>query len=84
MAVAFHFIAERADHLAVAEVAALTHIDVTACQFQRRVGAHTLHLLDGVFEIEERRNFNDATDRDHGKRCDQQQRCIFLQLGVVL
>lgn len=80
MAVAFHFIAERTDHLAVAKVAAFTHVDVTARKLQRRVGAHALHFLDGVFEIEERCDFNDAADRDHGERCDQQQRCVFSSL----
>ncbi len=48
VAVAFDLVAERADHLAVADVAALADVDVAAREFERRVGAHALHLLDRV------------------------------------
>ena len=44
--VAFHFVAERTDHLAVADIATLADIDVTPGQFQGRVGAHPLHVLE--------------------------------------
>ena len=39
-------VAHRADHLAVAQVAALADVDVAAGEFERGVGAHSLHLLD--------------------------------------
>ncbi len=73
MAVALDLVAERADHLAVADVAALADVDVAPGQFQRRVGTHALHLLDGVLEVEERRDLDDAADRDDEQRADQQQ-----------
>ena len=46
VAVALDLVAQRADHLAVADVAALADVDVAAGQLERRVGPHALHLLD--------------------------------------
>ena len=46
MAVALDLVAQRADHLAVAEIAALADVDVAAGKLERRVGPHALHLLD--------------------------------------
>ena len=48
VAVALDLVAERADHLAVADVAALADVDVAAGQLERRVGPHALDLLDRV------------------------------------
>ena len=62
VAVALDLVAERPDHLAVADVAALADVDVAAGQFERRVGPHALHLLDGVLEVEQRRDLDDAAD----------------------
>ena len=42
MAVALHLVAQGADHLRVAVVAALADVDVAAGQLERGVGAHAL------------------------------------------
>ena len=47
VAVAFHLVLKAADHLAMAEIAALALVDFTAGQFEGRVGTHPIHLLDG-------------------------------------
>jgi hypothetical protein len=73
VAVAFDLVAERADHLRVADVAALADVDVAARQFERRVGAHPFDLLDRVLDPEERRDLDDAADRDDQQDADDQQ-----------
>jgi hypothetical protein len=62
MAVALDLVPEGADHLAVADIAAFADVDVATGKLQRRVGTHPFHLLDGVLEIEERRDLDDAAD----------------------
>ena len=47
MAVALDLVAERADHLAVAEIAAFADVNVAAGKLERRIGPHTLDLFDG-------------------------------------
>ena len=69
VAVALHLVAQRADHLAVAAVAALAHVDVAAGLLERRVGAHALHLLDRALDPEQRRDLHDAADRDRRAGC---------------
>ena len=64
MAVALHLVAQRADHLAVAIVAALADVDVAAGELERRVGTHALHLLDRGVEQEQRRDLDEAADGD--------------------
>jgi hypothetical protein len=54
VAIALDLVAERADHLAVADIAALADVDVAPGQFERGVGAHPLHLLDRVVDPEQR------------------------------
>ena len=65
VAVAFHLVAHRPDHLAVADVAALAHIDVAAGELERGVGAYPFDLLDGVLDVEQRHDLDDAADRHH-------------------
>jgi hypothetical protein len=48
----------------MAVVAALADIDVAPGEFERRVGPHALHLLDGALEIEQRCDLDDAADGD--------------------
>ena len=50
VAVALDLVAQRADHLAVAAVAALADVDVAPGQLERRVGPHALHLLDRALD----------------------------------
>ena len=77
--VAFHLILEGADHLAVAEIAALADVDVPARQLQRRVGAHPVHLLDGRLQVEQRRDLDEAADGDHEENAEKQDEGVLLK-----
>src|SRR6056297_1167075 len=85
MPVTLHLVAHRADHLAMADVTALTDVDIAPGQFQRGVGAHALYILDGVFEPEQRGDLYDPPDGDHEEGKDRQKRdvlfqdCVFVQ-----
>ena len=81
MAVALDLVAERPDHLRMAEIAALTNVDVAARKLERRVRPHAVDLLDRALEIEQRRDFDEATDRDHHEYArDQDDRVLFEDL----
>ena len=70
MAITQLLIAEGTNHLGMAEVTALTHVDVASARFQRRVGAHAVDLLDRlVLHEEQGRDFDHTTDADgdHGE-----------------
>jgi hypothetical protein len=62
VAVALHLVAQRADHLRVADVAALADVDVAAGLLERRVRAHPVHLLDRALQVEERADLHEAAD----------------------
>ncbi len=79
MAVALDLVAQRADHLAVAKVAAFAHVDVAAGEFQRRVGPHALHGFDGALQVEERDDLNQAADRDHDEDAEHEEDRVLLQ-----
>ncbi len=75
VAVALDLVAERADLLAVAQVAALADVNVAAGEFERRIGPHALHLLDGRFDGEQRNDLHQTADGDnhqgqHGEERD--------------
>ena len=70
MAVALDLVAERADHLAMTEVATLAHIDVAAGKLERRVGPHAFDLLDGRGEPEQGRDLEQAADGDDDENAD--------------
>src|SRR3546814_1467968 len=63
VAIAFDLVAERTDHLAVAGIAALAHVDVAPGEFERRIGPHPVDLFDRVVDPEQRRDLDDAADR---------------------
>ena len=70
-AVALDLVAQGADHLRVAGVAALADVDVAAGQLERRVDAHVGRVLDRLVDGEERRDLDhaaDAGDGDDGER----------------
>ena len=71
-AVALDLVAQRADHLAVAGVAALADVDVAPGQLQRRVEAHVRRLLDRLVDGEERRDLDDAADAGGGDDRDHE------------
>jgi hypothetical protein len=67
MTITFHLITHRADHLTVADIAALADIDIAAGQFQGRIGAHALDGFDGVLQIEQRHDLHQAADQHDQK-----------------
>ena len=73
MAVALDLVAKRADHLAVADIAALADVDVAPGELERRIGPHALHLLDGRGEPVERRDLDDAADGDGDEDADEEK-----------
>ena len=79
VAVALDLVAQRPDHLAVADVAALADVDVAAGELERRVGPHALDLLDRALEVEQRRDLDDAADRDHEQDADDEQDRVLLE-----
>jgi hypothetical protein len=82
--VALVLVAHRPDHLAVAGVAALAHVDVAPREFERAVGAHALDLLDGVLEVEERHDLHDTADGHDEEAEHEQQHDVALNLAVML
>jgi len=86
MAVAFHLVAHGAHHLAVADIASFAPIDFATCDFQRRIGAHSLYLLDGVVEVEQRHDLHDPTNTnaDHKEAENQQQRGVAFNRAVFV
>ena len=79
VAVALDLVAQRADHLRVAGVAALADVDVAAGELERRVGPHAPGLLDGAVEIEQRGDLDQAADRDDDQHADHQQDRVLLE-----
>ena len=65
-AVALDLVAQRADHLRMAGVAALADVDVAARQLERRVDPHVGRVLDRLVDGEERRDLDDAADAGDG------------------
>ena len=64
MAVALDLVAQRADHLRVAEIASLADVDVESREFQWRIGTNAIDLLDRALQVEERNDLDDAADGD--------------------
>ncbi|NCY25313.1 MAG: hypothetical protein EBX37_10770, partial [Alphaproteobacteria bacterium] len=62
VAVAFGLVAEGADHLAVAGVAALADINIAAHEFEGGIGADAGHALDGGFDGEEGHDLGEAAE----------------------
>jgi hypothetical protein len=85
VAVALGFVAQRPDHLRVAVVAALAHVDVAAGQFQRRIGPHARHRLDRALGLEDQRHdLDEAADgHDHQRSADGQQDRVLLENFLV-
>ena len=71
VAVAFDLVADRADHLAMAIVAALAKVDVAARQLERGIGPHAFDLLDRRVEEKERRDLDQAADGDDDQDADR-------------
>src|SRR5438128_11905223 len=64
MAIALDLVTQRADHLRMAVVTALAHVDVPAGELERRVGPHAIDLFDRALEVEQRRDLDQTADRD--------------------
>ena len=79
MTVALDLVAQRADHLRVAEIAALSHVDVAAGELERRVGPHAVDLLDRVLQVEQRHDLDETADRDHDQDADDENDRVLLE-----
>src|SRR5215213_4759735 len=77
--VTLDFVTQRADHLRVAVVAALAHIDVAASELERRIGPHAVYLLDRALEVEQRRDLDEAADRDYDQNADDENNGVLLE-----
>src|SRR5208283_4978681 len=64
MAVSLDFVPEGSDHLAVAKIAAFAQVDVPACKLERRIRPHAVYSLKRAFQIKERNDLHQSTDRD--------------------
>ena len=82
MAVPLDLVAQRPDHLRVADVAAFTHIDIAARKLEGRVRPHPVDLFDGVLQIEEWNDFHETTDRNHNQNADHENDRVFFENGV--
>ena len=67
----------------MADIAAFTDVDIAPGQFERAVGPHAVDILDGVFEVEQGRDFHDAANGYRQKREDEEQRGAFFKQLVA-
>mmetsp|Transcript_23075 Transcript_23075/g.58278 ORF Transcript_23075/g.58278 Transcript_23075/m.58278 type:complete len:224 (-) Transcript_23075:1599-2270(-) len=84
VAVTFDLVAQGPHHLTVADIAALTDIDIPAHKFERGVGTHAVNLLDGVVHIGEGRHLDQATNRYNDKDADGEQKRVPLQQSMFV
>src|SRR6185312_2175024 len=78
VAVALGLETQRADHLRVAEVAALAHVDVLAGQPQRIVRMHVRRRLERMRLDEQRGDLGESAQRDHDRDADAEQAGVLL------
>src|SRR4029079_8001015 len=71
------------DHLRVAVVATLAHVDVAARELQRRVGLEALDRLARRALEEERNDLDDAADGDDEEDEDDEEEIAGLDLLVT-
>jgi hypothetical protein len=83
VAVALDLVAEGADLLAVADIAALADVDVAAGELEWRVGPHALHALDRRFDREQRDDLHQAADRHGDQGQDREQDDVALDGSVA-
>jgi hypothetical protein len=81
VAIPFNLIAQRPDHLRMAEIAALADVNVAASQLQRRIGPDAVNYFDRALQIKQRRNLDEAADRDDRENLDHKEdRVLFEDL----
>ena len=49
----------------MASIAAFAHINIAACQFERRIGPHAFDFFNCAIDVKEGRNFNKAANGDN-------------------
>ncbi len=84
MTVALRFGAQRANHLRVAQVTALAHVDVLAGEAQRIVRLNARRRTDRMRLNEQRHDFRQAAERHHDERQDAEQGGVLLDRFEVL
>src|SRR5690606_3201458 len=83
LAVAQQLRAHRSYHLRVAEVAALTDVDVATGNLERRVRCNALERLRARPDREHRDDLGNAADRDHNRREHREERGAPFQQATV-
>src|SRR4029079_4981327 len=82
--IALDLVAQRPDHLRMAVVTALAHIDVAPGELERRIGPHAVDLLYRAFEIEQRRDLDETADRNYDQHADEENDRVLLKDRVFL
>ena len=82
--VTLHLVAQAADHLRMAIVAAFAHVDVAAREFERGVGTHPFNLLDRALEVEERQDLDETADGNHDQNADHEDDGVLLEDLVLV
>ncbi|CKX68399.1 Uncharacterised protein [Mycobacterium tuberculosis] len=77
--VALDFIAQRTDHLRMAEIATLADIDIAPGQLEGSVRPHAVDLLDRALQVEQWCYFNETTDRNNCENSDNEDDRILLE-----
>src|SRR4051794_7559793 len=79
VAIALNFVAQRPDHLRMAEVATLADIDVSAGQFERRIWPNAIDSLDRALEVEKRGDLDQTAYSDDSENSHDQDDRILLE-----
>ena len=82
MAVPLDLVTQRTDHLRVAEIAALSYVDVAPGELERGVRPHAVDLFDRILQVEQRHDLDEAADRNHDQDTDDENDRIFLEDSV--
>jgi hypothetical protein len=77
--VTLDLVAQRADHLRMAEVATLANVDVATGQLQRRVRPDTIDHFDRALQVEQGGNLDQTADRDHNQDPDDQDDRVLFE-----
>ena len=77
--VALDLVAQRADHLRVAGIAAFADVDVAPGELERRVDPHVRRVLDRLVDGEQRRDLDEAADAGHDDDGDREPDRVAFQ-----
>src|SRR3974390_1929243 len=84
MSIALDLIAQRPDHLRVAQIAAFADVDIAPGKFERRIGPHAVGGFDRAAQIKQRHHFNETADGNDDQDTDQEQDRVAFQDPMFL